>query len=104
MEKLRSEGQPTSAELATWRQRWNAVSPAAVAVALSSTAQNLLIDGSTPNFRSYAQAWLNDNQRRATIRESRVRWPARLTWARTVTSSIAAIIAATPVARGWFGW
>jgi hypothetical protein len=86
------ERQPTPEEVAEWRRRWDTVDPA-----LIFPAKDLLIDGSRPNFRSHAQAWLNDYQRRATVRESRIRWAARLTLAMTVISAIAAIIAVAPV-------
>jgi hypothetical protein len=115
---------PTSDELAEWHRRWDAVGPAAVAAALSSSKHNDLVDGyrrgsrkhngvfahnrQSPlsadpwlDARPHAQAWLVDHAHRTKVREKRESWGRRLTLAMAVITAIAAIIAAIPVMQAW---
>jgi hypothetical protein len=112
---------PTSDELAEWHRRWDAVGPAAVAAALSSSKPNDLVDGYRRGSRKHngvfahnrqsagpwldacphAQAWLVDHARRTKVREKRESWGRRLTLAMAVITAIAAIIATTPMMQGW---
>ena len=114
VELVRPEGerQPNSKELAEARRRWDAVGPAAVAMALSSRDHNPLLDGNqlstgpggrgrSLNLRSHAREWLIDYDHRTKVRVSRAAWGTRITLAMGMITAIAAIIAATPVMQGW---
>ena len=82
----------------------------AIAAALSSPNHNdlvpdnrrsTLLAGARLNTRPHAQEWLVDHARRTKVREKRGAWATRLTLAMVVITAIAAIIAATPVLKGW---
>jgi hypothetical protein len=92
-----SEREPTSAELAEYRRRWEMVGLSVIADALSSPTLTPLVDN--PYIRPYAQAWLVDQRRRAKMCERRAAWGTGITLAMSIISAIAAIIAAVPVVQ-----